>query len=227
MSTENEHTNELFRQSSIGKWLLLTNSGKEIKFEWDGGSDSGWGDIKVDGKDVNFDECDELSDFNSFLLDKLGYNGFGSSFCTNGTLYFDPQKLIFSGTDYYSVEEGTERDLNLLLNVPSSIWFDQLSILIEDDSVWVQLDVLNGPLTNEHKRTQEYIKEEIESYLSAYLGEDRYYLDFTFSPQLAEFSNETIEVNIETIFVYYDEVTTNDVEIDVTAFITDKTYDNT
>ena len=111
-------------------WCLKkTEQGSTVVLVWDGGGDSGWVHLEVDGEDSNDAEAEALVDM---MYDQLDYGSWAGEFSASGEAPFDPETKMFEGTDYYSETDSAAADCKIEIRIPKHIHFDDLEIFTED-----------------------------------------------------------------------------------------------
>lgn len=111
-------------------WCLKkTEEGSEVVLKWDGGGDSGWVHLEVDGEDSSDAEAEALVDM---MYDQLDYGSWAGEFSASGEAPFDPETKMFQGTDYYSETDSAAADCKIEIRIPKYIHFDDLEIHTED-----------------------------------------------------------------------------------------------
>lgn len=154
------------KKLSVAEWCdEQVKAGKEITLKWEGGGDSGWVYFEIDGEQVENEYTETLV---NYCYDTLSYGSWAGEFDANGEATYDPKEKAFIGTDYYSETDVQERDPNIVLSIPKELWFDGLSIDIEDvdyevgeHNVDVKLIVQNGMVVEDHETVAEEIKKQI------------------------------------------------------------------
>lgn len=125
-------------------WCLKkTEEGSEVILKWDGGGDSGWVHLEVDGEDSNDAEAERLVDM---MYDQLDYGSWAGEFSASGEAPFDPETQMFQGTDYYTETDTTNAECKIEIRIPKHIHFDDLEIHTQDEScsVDVTFGIRNG-----------------------------------------------------------------------------------
>lgn len=158
---------ELEVKKEIIDWCnQQVDEGKELKFTWDGGSDSGYADLVLDGNNI------DVSGYSNVLLDgiyeELDYGSWAGEFHASGEAIYNKEEQAFVGIDDYSEDETIGHDCSIVFDVPSKIWYDSINIRVEvnyDDSPDIQVDfvVKNGFLTQEHREIADLLKDEISA----------------------------------------------------------------
>ncbi len=169
-------------QNIIEYFTRLHEEGKEVVLHWDGGGDSGWVYLTIDGKEYTDYETKEGT-FERELIDycyaELDYGSWAGEFSANGEAHYDPTEQAFVGTDYYSEDDTVNFPFEIKLSVPELLWFDNLDILIEDEGdVDVSLGVKNGFLTPEHERVaaelKDYMQDKIDTAIEDFSKEQEF-----------------------------------------------------
>jgi hypothetical protein len=143
-------------------WCMKKHEeGSEVVLKWDGGGDSGWVHIEVDGEDSNDAEAEALVDM---MYDKLDYGSWAGEFSASGEAPFDPDTKMFQGTDYYTETDTTVAKANIEIRIPKHIHFDDVDINTEDEdcNANVTFGIRNG---FDHPDTEALVKE-LETMLS-------------------------------------------------------------
>jgi hypothetical protein len=125
-------------------WCLKkTEEGSTVVLMWDGGGDSGWVHLEVDGEDSTDVEAEALVDM---MYDKLDYGSWAGEFSASGEAPFDPDTKMFQGTDYYTETDSTNAECKIEIRIPKYIHFDDLEIHTEDEncSISVNFGIRNG-----------------------------------------------------------------------------------
>lgn len=125
-------------------WCLKkTEEGSEVILKWDGGGDSGWVHLEVDGTDSEVAEAEALVDM---MNDQLDYGSWAGEYSASGEAYFDPESKMFEGVDYYSETDSASADCSIEIRIPKHIHFDSLEILTEDQecNVTISFIIRNG-----------------------------------------------------------------------------------
>jgi hypothetical protein len=125
-------------------WCLKkTEEGSTVVLMWDGGGDSGWVHLEVDGEDSTDVEAEALVDM---MYDKLDYGSWAGEFSASGEAPFDPDTKMFQGTDYYTETDSTNASCKIEIRIPKHIHFDDLEIHTEDEdcSISVSFGIRNG-----------------------------------------------------------------------------------
>ena len=140
-------------KKSIINWLnQLTEDGKKVTMNWDGGNDSGWVYFEVDGEQIDNEYSEALVDT---MYDTLDYGSWAGEFSASGEAEYNPETKSFVGTDYYSEDDWETVDANIVIQVPKELWFETLHIECEcnhddDPQMSVRFIVKNGFLTDQH-----------------------------------------------------------------------------
>ena len=145
------------------------DEGKELKFTWEGGGDSGWAEFKVDDEDFSNEFSDKLLDG---IYEELDYGSWAGEFHSSGEAIYNKEEQAFVGIDDYSEDETVGHDCEIVVDVPNKLWYDSINIRIEvnyDDSPDIRVDfvVKNGFLTQEHRETADLLAEELSTKVNA------------------------------------------------------------
>ena len=148
-------------------WCLKkTEEGSAVVLQWDGGGDSGWVHLEVDGSDSSDPEAEALVDM---MYDKLDYGSWAGEFSASGEAPFDPETKMFQGTDYYTETDSTNANCKIEIRIPKHIHFDDLEIYTQDEecNVNVTFGIRNG---FDHPDTEALVKK-LEEELSSQILE--------------------------------------------------------
>lgn len=126
----------------------LTADGQQLAVTWEGGGDEGWFCMRYNGMDV--DRPDEIQQaIIDFVAEHVGYGSFAGEFSTDGLLDYDREQKSFIGQDRYAESISKEHECNIVLWVPEGIWFDRLSINVQNEGLDISavmvLEIKNGP----------------------------------------------------------------------------------
>jgi hypothetical protein len=212
-------------------WCLKkTEEGSEVILQWDGGGDSGWVHLEVDGEDSNDPEAERLIDM---MYDQLDYGSWAGEFSASGEAPFDPETQMFQGTDYYTETDTESVKTKIEIRIPKHIHFDDIDINTQDEecNVDVTFGIRNGfdhPETESvAKQLSEMIQEKIveaakldvddEDEIDGYWGNYQIFrTDFT------EEGNEIVYI-LEDVEYSRRSTTENYVEIDLKQLLEDET----
>ena len=134
--------------------------GKEIVLKWDGGNDSGWLTVEVDGTDMSYREgCEEVNWLIDYLNDVLDYGSWAGDFSANGEAPYDPKTKSFEGIDSFGTEEGSNVVLQtpITFEIPDYFAFDMIEVHTEGETFHVDI-ALNGRNRLEDPEEDEYFK---------------------------------------------------------------------
>ena len=162
---------ELEVKKEIIDWCNQTvDDGKELKFTWEGGGDSGWANLELDGNNI------EVAGYSDKLLDgiyeELDYGSWAGEFHASGEAIYNKEEQAFVGIDDYSEDETIIHDCEIVVDVPNKLWYDSIDIRIEvnyDESPDIRVDfvVKNGFLTQKHRETADLLAEELSTKINA------------------------------------------------------------
>jgi hypothetical protein len=125
-------------------WCLKkTEEGSEVVLLWDGGNDSGWVHLEVDGEDTYAPEANALIDM---MYEQLDYGSWAGDFSASGEAHFSAEEKLFQGYDNYSTTESESAPAAIEIRIPKYIHFDQISIDTEDENCTtnIRFDIRNG-----------------------------------------------------------------------------------
>ena len=212
-------------------WCLKkTEEGSEVVLKWDGGGDSGWVHIEVDGEDSTDPEAERLVDM---MYDQLDYGSWAGEFSASGEAPFDAETQMFQGTDYYSETDSTNVKTKIEIRVPKHIHFDDIDINTQDEdcNVDVTFGIRNG---FDHPDTDSLARE-LETMLSEKILEaakadvededdiDGFWENYQiFRSDFTEEGNDLVHV-MEDITYSKRHTTENYVEIDLKQLLEDET----
>ena len=137
------------------KWCdEQSQDGKEVAICWEGGGDSGWVYIEVDGDNTSSEESDWLVDR---MCDILDYGSWAGEFSANGRAVYDSETKMFEGEDVYCEDTTEELELKddeiIEIKIPKLYFFESLSVelenVIDGGDVQIVPRVRNGVLNQE------------------------------------------------------------------------------
>lgn len=142
-------------KKSIVQWCKEQHkAGKELSIKWEGGGDSGWAFVELDGEQLDNEYSRALEDR---IYNALDYGSWAGEFNASGEAIYDAKTNAFEGTDHYSEDTNETLYLESFINitVPKDFWFEQLVIECEANhdetpNVDVRFIIKNGFLTKEH-----------------------------------------------------------------------------
>ena len=156
---------ELEVKKEIIDWCnQQVDEGKELKFTWDGGNDSGYADLVLDGNNI------DVAGYSNVLLDgiyeELDYGSWAGEFHASGEAIYSKEEQAFVGIDDYVENETIGYPCEIVLNVPNKIWYDSINIRIESEDegypeIEVSFIIKNGFLTQEHREIADLLKDEL------------------------------------------------------------------
>lgn len=188
------------------------DEGKELKFTWEGGGDSGWAELKVDDKGVSNEFSDQLLDG---IYEELDYGSWAGEFYASGEAIYNKEEQAFIGTDEYQEDQSFSHPCNIVLNVPKNLWYDNIEIRIEsdeeiyDENVSVNFNVKNGFISDEHgyyaellqKQIAGEVKQEVDNFVDEGGVFRNIWQSITFTKQDAEETPDHIQYKITAISI--------------------------
>lgn len=156
---------ELIVKKEIIDWCNQTvDDGKELKFTWEGGGDSGSADLLLNDNSV------EVVGYSDVLLngiyEELDYGSWAGEFFASGEAIYSKEEQAFVGIDDYSEDDTIPHECQIVLSVPSKLWYDTINVRIEGDygeslHIEVNFAVKNGFLTQEHREVANLLEDEL------------------------------------------------------------------
>lgn len=212
-------------------WCMKkTEEGSEVVLQWDGGGDSGWVHLEVDGTDSSDPEAEALVDM---MYDQLDYGSWAGEFSASGEAPFDPETKMFQGTDYYTETDSTNAKASIEIRIPKHIHFDDIDIETQDEdcTVNVTFGIRNGfdhPDTESvAKKLQEMLSEEIMEAAKADVDDEDEIDGFWENYQIfrTDFTEDGDDLvyTLEDIVYSKRETSENHVEIDLQQLLEDET----
>lgn len=125
----------------------LTKKGQKLVITWNGGDDSGFFEMQLDGKIIGNDYTND-DPVIDLVSNALGYRSFAGEFSTEGEVVYNRASKCFEGSDACSYTESTETACAIPIRISKYIWYDRVDIHIDTEDtvrVFVELIVLNGP----------------------------------------------------------------------------------
>jgi hypothetical protein len=212
-------------------WCMKkTEEGSEVVLQWDGGGDSGWVHLEVDGTDSSDPEAEALVDM---MYDQLDYGSWAGEFSASGEAPFDPETKMFQGIDYYTETDSTNAKASIEIRIPKHIHFDDIDIETQDEdcTVNVTFGIRNGfdhPDTESvAKKLQEMLSEEIMEAAKADVDDkdeiDGFWENYQiFRTDFTEDGDDLV-YTLEDIVYSKRETSENHVEIDLQQLLEDET----
>ena len=104
---------------------------QKVTIHWEGGGDSGWVYLQVDGESVSCDEAEWLVDK---MHNELDYGSWAGEYSANGVAEYNSENKSFEGTDYYSEDDYESHTLNIPIyfKVPKKFYLESLHVEFED-----------------------------------------------------------------------------------------------
>lgn len=218
-------------QQVIDWCLKKTEEGHDIMLMWDGGGDSGWVHLEVDGEDSGEPEAEWLI---NEMYEQLDYGSWAGEFSASGEAPFDPITKTFQGTDYYSFTDTCSVDSEIEIRIPKYIHFDNLEIHTEDEdcSTFITFNIRNGfehpdavlfeTILADH--LQKEIIDVVKSYIDNEYEIDSYWEDYSLSREsdFTEDGDDLVAV-LKTIQYSRRYTTEKDVEINLQELLENKT----
>jgi hypothetical protein len=212
-------------------WCMKkTEEGSEVVLQWDGGGDSGWVHLEVDGTDSSDPEAEALVDM---MYDQLDYGSWAGEFSASGEAPFDPETKMFQGIDYYTETDSTNAKASIEIRIPKHIHFDDIDIETQDEdcTVNVTFGIRNGfdhPDTESvAKKLQEMLSEEIMEAAKADVDDEDEIDGFWENYQIfrTDFTEDGDDLvyTLEDIVYSKRETSENHVEIDLQQLLEDET----
>jgi len=137
------------------KWCdEQSQNGSEVAICWEGGGDSGWVYMEVDGSQTSSEEADWLVDR---MCDILDYGSWAGEFSASGRAIYDSETKVFEGDDIYSEDSTEELELKeddiIKIKIPKKYFLETLRVefenILDGGSVTVLPMVRNGVLNSE------------------------------------------------------------------------------
>ncbi len=193
-SAKQQELQRLLKSGGLLEWAMdLHAQGKELKMTWDGGNDSGWVDFLIDDATpepgIDADNAEILRDM---CDNELDYGSWAGDYSANGEAIFNPEEKSFIGTDYYSEDDNVSQSCELRIELPGNVWFDSVEIMIQDESVEVDVDLIvrNGFKTDLHTIAENMLKASIKDQVDAIVN------DFIRNNRHQEYRSMWEEINL-------------------------------
>lgn len=214
--------NQTTEEKSITDYCDELSERGQLSVKWDGGNDSGWFRLCIDGEDLDDHEGRGIIDIADAVL---GYGSFAGDYYTEGELFYDPETKTFKGKDNFSSNENATIDLKFQIKVPTSIWFDRMEVIVRgnsddnySDEAAVAFIVNNGPSTIEH----ELLKEKIIAKLLKHIrslnpenGIDSIWTDWNINYSEFKKKGDYMVFTLDTLDYSYSNTENKEVEIDL------------
>jgi hypothetical protein len=183
-------------------WLSEYNTNeKKLSMRWDGGGDSGWGELLVDSASI--DETQVSQALIDKLLDHMGYMSFDGDPQVSGEIYYNGKEKVFTGGSTESYDDWENVKVNLLFRVPLDVWFDKFFITVNEEDMTVRLDITHGPVTDQHRYVEQEEVKALRIQLDNQLEERGKTTSFqrTFIRSEGTAKNDSLYFNIDEISV--------------------------
>lgn len=120
--------------NDVIKWCdEQSQDGKEVAICWEGGGDSGWVYMEVDGEQASSEEADWLVDR---MCDILDYGSWAGEFNASGRAIYDSETKVFEGDDVYSEDTSEEIELKddqiIKIKIPKKYFLEELRVEFEN-----------------------------------------------------------------------------------------------
>lgn len=141
-------------QTMIEYCEKITKSGKQLCICWDGGNDSGFFEMSIDGETI--DDPDDLQNaIIKLVADNTDYGSFAGEFDVRGEVFYNPITKCFEGNDKYTESRNGVKKCSIEVRVPKEIWFDSININLDTDKTEIEkLSV--SIIINDGVRTQQH-----------------------------------------------------------------------
>lgn len=179
------------------KWCdEKSQDGVEVAICWEGGGDSGWVYMEVDGEQPSSEEVDWLV---NKMCDILDYGSWAGEFSANGRAIYDPETKMFEGDDVYSEDTNESLELKedqvIEIRIPKKYYFEELVLeldnVLDGGGVALTPRVRNGMLNDELLTLCESLQDEIRDKAKDLLQEN---VNSEYSGwQVEEWDEESIE----------------------------------
>jgi len=157
MNRETKNVDSMDIKAIIEYCDKLTENGEELMLGWEGGGDSGWLYLRVNGEEVNSPEADWLIEELNNVLD---YGSWAGEFSANGEAYYNRETKTFDGDNYYTETEGDIVELDeadiIQIKIPTKYTFDVLNVNLDD--TWDGGDATITPRTRDGFMEEELLE---------------------------------------------------------------------
>lgn len=147
---EEEETKELSIQDIINWCDEQSEQGHDVSLKWEGGGDSGWVYLEVDGESTN---CEEARWLIEKMYDTLDYGSWAGEYSVNGEAVYNSDTKEFEGTDYFSIEDDLtfSPKKSFTVRVPKKCNFDSIVLNCEGESYefLYEISLRNGFISSE------------------------------------------------------------------------------
>ena len=152
---------------NVIKWCdEQSQDGKEVAICWEGGGDSGWVYMQVDGEEASAEESDWLVDR---MCDILDYGSWAGEYNASGKATYDAETKVFEGDDIYSEDITKEVELKedqiIKIKIPKKYFLEELRVefdnILDGGNVNITPGVRNGILNSELITLCESVEDEI------------------------------------------------------------------
>lgn len=149
----------------------LTKDGNELSVKWEGGNDSGWFELSVNGKEID-NPSPLVQDIIEFVENHIGYGSFAGDFFTDGELSYNRADKCFVGADTYSETDQRIQECEIAFSIPETVWFDHLTLSVSSErsndtiEASIFLQILNGPHPEDFDTTKSQLEIHINQQFS-------------------------------------------------------------
>jgi hypothetical protein len=151
------------------KWCdEQSQNGNEVAICWEGGGDSGWVYMEVDGCQTSSEEADWLVDR---MCDILDYGSWAGEFNASGRAIYDAETKVFEGDDVYTEDTNEEIELKddqiIKIKIPKKYFLETLRVefenVLDGGGVSILPIVRNGIINSELPILCKSMEEEVEN----------------------------------------------------------------
>lgn len=138
----------------------------ELAIYWDGGNDSGTYGLKHNDVDIyDYQKENEAWCLIELAHDAIGYHGFDGNFSTEGTLTYDPETKIFSGTDNKNDPESYTMD-DIPFTFKTDLPFDSITVDVSGiesaiDNLEIHMRIKDGPELPHYREVEKEIQHSV------------------------------------------------------------------
>jgi hypothetical protein len=187
--------------------------GRTLTIAWNGGSDEGAFDLKIDDE-TQYEQSGIIEAIINLVSDELGYGGFDGDFTSEGELTYNMETRSFVGIDTYSESESQTKPCALEIRLSADIWFDRVEIDLDsqdydETSAMIRLILTNGPYTDAHDEAGVVLGKQLSNQIDELLDdvEDFSGLSYNISIPVTDFisrDGNLVYVLNELTYSYYE-----------------------
>lgn len=153
------------RSATLIAWCDAKALEGELAFAWEGGNDSGWAWLELDGRQLEEGNDPVIQLLVARWEGILEYGSWAGDFDADGRAPYDPETKTFRGTDTNSCGETIASHMPLVLELPAHVPFDSLSVNVDGRTATLRAQLRNGPFSEEDQQALKAAEERLQECL--------------------------------------------------------------